>query len=144
MTASQDFLLMDNPFTILLGRPPSVNTLWYMLVVLPKLILLLLWTKFVFSAVESQLVSFRSISISLCNMIICFFLLLVQIDFRRSWCYLECCKTKKGFNSSYFWNGGCWPSCESLLSCKTGSSFGVALFEFFVASANEKSVFSHD
>ena len=127
MMASRDLLSMDNPFTIFLGLPPLVNTLWFMLVVLPKLILLLLWTKFVFSAVESQLVSIRSISISLCNMIICFFRLSVQIEFCRSWCYLECCKTKKGFNSSYFWTGGCWSSCESLLSCKTESFFGVTL-----------------
>ena len=126
--ASQDFLLMDKLFTILLGLLPLVNTLWYMLVVLPKLIQLLLWTKFAFSTVESQQVSKRSIATTLCNIIMHFIFLLDQIEFCRSWSYLECCKTKKRVNSSNFWIGGCWSSCESLLSCTTLSIFGLKLF----------------
>ena len=126
--ASQDFLLMDKLFTILLGLLPLVNTLWYMLVVLPKLIQLLLWTKFAFSTVESQQVSKRSIATTLCNIIMHFIFLLDQIEFCRSWCCLECCKTEKGVYNSNFWIGGYWSSCESLPFCTTLSILGLKLF----------------
>jgi len=54
MMENQDSLSMGNPFFILLEHPPSASTRWSMLVVLPRSIRLLLSTKSVFLAVESQ------------------------------------------------------------------------------------------
>jgi len=53
MMANQGFRSEGSPFTILLAPQPLASTLWFMLAVLPRSILLLLSTKFVFSAVES-------------------------------------------------------------------------------------------
>lgn len=76
LTANRDSPLMASPSTTLWELPPSASTLFAMLAASPRSTLLLLWTKFVFSAVESLQVAkiFLIQSQLKCNLYsLCFF-----------------------------------------------------------------------
>ena len=108
MMASLDFQFEGSPFTILLVRQPLVSTLWFMLAVWPRSILLLHWTKFVSSAVESLQVGKTPIPIVLKRIKIfphSFDEDLVSCCRSRS--HIECCKAEERLHGGHFWTGSC-------------------------------------